>query len=207
MIADQPAAKPAQKLDPESAPYPDSESTSPGGSTKPERQSDPGAGDPAGRIADLEKNLAEVQNRLLRNLADEENTRRRMHRERDEAVRFAISGFARDLLPVLDNLGRAIESFPGEDVPDESVLSLLRGVAAIERQMVQAFQQNGIQRFDPVGETFDPHLHQAVLQRPDAKVEPGTVVEVLQPGYRHHDRLLRPASVGVAADHDSGSQR
>ena len=116
-------------------------------------------------------------------------------------------GNARDLLPVLDNLGRAIESFPGEDVPDESVLSLLRGVAAIERQMVQAFQQNGIQRFDPVGETFDPHLHQAVLQRPDAKVEPGTVVEVLQPGYRHHDRLLRPASVGVAAEHDSGSQR
>lgn len=149
---------------------------------------------------DFEGELARTRDRLMRALAEQENIRRRAQRDRDEAVRYANADLARDLLPIVDNLSRALDSLPEEDVADESTLQLLRGVAAIERQMLQTLERHGVQRFDPVGERFDPHYHQAVFQNSTTDRPEGTVTEVLQPGYRHHDRLLRPAMVGVAGD-------
>lgn len=155
------------------------------------------------RPGDLESELTSTRERLMRSLAEQENVRRRAQRDREEAVRYANADLARDLLPIIDNLTRALDSLPEEDVTEESAVRLLRGVAAIERQMLQTLERYGVQRFDPIGEQFDPHSHQAVFQNPATDSPEGMVIEVLQPGYRHHDRLLRPAMVGVAGEGDA----
>jgi molecular chaperone GrpE len=152
----------------------------------------------ARRNAELEAELAGVKDRLLRALAEQENSRRRAARERDEAVKFAESGLARDLLSTVDDLGRARNSVPEEKMADETVQKLLTGVAAIERGLLDALEKHGIRRIYPLGEPFDPNRHQAVFLATDNEHLAGTVIEVLQPGYLHHDRLLRPATVGVA---------
>jgi molecular chaperone GrpE len=150
------------------------------------------------RLAEVETELAGVKDRLLRALAEQENSRRRAARERDEAVKFAESGLARDLLSTVDDLGRARKSVPEEKMADETVQKLLTGVAAIERGLLDALEKHGIRRIYPLGEPFDPNRHQAVFEATDVERPAGTVIEVLQPGYLHHDRLLRPAMVGVA---------
>jgi len=152
------------------------------------------------RIAELEQELAGVQDRLLRSLAEQENIRRRAERDREEAVRFAASGVVRDLLVTADNLRRAIESVPGEDTADERVRQLLTGVEATERALLDTFERNGIRRIDPLGQPFDPNLHQAMFEVEEPGRPAGTVAQVLQPGYLYHDRLLRPATVAVVKD-------
>ena len=150
------------------------------------------------RAADLEAELAEYKDRLLRALAETENVRRRAQREREDASKYAIAGFAKDLLSAADNLRRALESLPESEAKDKRTRSLLAGVAATERELLGVFERHGIKRIDPKGEVFDHNLHQAIFEaeRPDHPA--GSVVEVLQPGYVLHDRLLRPAMVGVA---------
>jgi len=163
----------------------------------------PGEAEPTGGSADdrlvaLEAELADQKDRLLRALAETENVRRRTQREREDASKYAVSGFAKDLLSAADNLRRALESLPESEVRDERTRNLLAGVAATERELLSVFERHGIKRIDPQGERFDHNFHQAIFEaeRPD---EPsGTIVEVLQPGYVIHDRLLRPAMVGVA---------
>jgi molecular chaperone GrpE len=153
---------------------------------------------PEGRVAVLEAELAEHKDRLLRALAEAENTRRRAQRERDDATRYAISGFAKELLSAADNLRRALDSLPEAEVGDERTRSLLAGVAATERELLSVFERHGIRRIDPMGERFDHNLHQAIFEVEHGDRPPGTIIEVLQPGYLLHDRLLRPAMVGVA---------
>jgi molecular chaperone GrpE len=150
------------------------------------------------RLVALEAELADQKDRLLRALAETENTRRRAQREREDASKYAITGFAKELLSAADNLRRAVESVPENEIRDERTRSLLAGVAATERELLSAFERNGIRRIDPKGERFDHNFHQAIyeVERPDIPV--GTIVEVLQPGYVLHDRLLRPAMVGLA---------
>jgi molecular chaperone GrpE len=148
----------------------------------------------------LERDLEGMRDRLMRALAEQENARRRAQRDREEAVRYANADLARDLLPIIDNLTRALDSLPEEDAADASMLQMLRGISAIERQMLQALERHGIQRFEPIGEAFDPHLHHAVLRNDTSDQPAGTVTEVLQPGYLYNDRLLRPAMVGVAGE-------
>jgi molecular chaperone GrpE len=158
----------------------------------------PRAGD---AVAQLQQEVAALKDRLLRALADQENERRRMGRERDEAVRYAASGLVRDLLPTVDNLRRALESVPaqGTTSPDDAVRALLEGVAATERALLGALEANKIVRIEPQpGEPFDPHRHQAMFEVADSGQPAGTVAQVLQPGYALHDRVLRPALVGVA---------
>jgi molecular chaperone GrpE len=150
------------------------------------------------RLAALETELAEVKDRLLRALAEAENVRRRAQREREDTLIYAAAGFARDLLSAADNLRRALDSLPEEEVQDERAKSLMRGVAATERELLSVFERHGIRRIDPKGERFDHNLHQAIFEAERADVPAGTVVEVLQPGYVLHDRLLRPAMVGVS---------
>ena len=153
---------------------------------------------PEARVAVLEAELAEHKDRLLRALAEAENTRRRAQRERDDATKYAISGFAKELLSAADNLRRALDSLPEAEVGDERTRSLLAGVAATERELLSVFERHGIRRIDPMGERFDHNLHQAIFEVEHGDRPPGTIVEVLQPGYLLHDRLLRPAMVGVA---------
>jgi molecular chaperone GrpE len=153
---------------------------------------------PEARVAALEAEVAEKQDRLLRALAEAENTRRRTQREREEATKYANTAFAKDLLSAADNLHRALASLPEDEVRDERTRSLLTGVAATERELLSVFERHGIRRIEPVGERFDHNLHQAVFEAERDDKPAGTIVEVLQPGYLLHDRLLRPAMVGVA---------
>ena len=153
---------------------------------------------PETRAAELEAELAEYKDRLLRALAETENVRRRAQREREDASKYAIAGFAKDLLSAADNLRRALESLPESEAKDERTRSLLAGVAATERELLGVFERHGIKRIDPKGEAFDHNLHQAIFEAERPDQPGGSVVEVLQPGYVLHDRLLRPAMVGVA---------
>jgi len=153
---------------------------------------------PEERVAALEAELADYKDRLLRALAETENTRRRAQREREDASKYAITSFAKDLLSTADNLHRALDSLPDAEIRDERTRSLLSGVAATERELLSVFERHGIRRIDPQGERFDHNFHQAIFEAEHAARPAGTIVEVLQPGYVLHDRLLRPAMVGVA---------
>jgi molecular chaperone GrpE len=150
-------------------------------------------------VARLEAEVAALRDQLLRALADQENVRRRAARERDDAVRFAAAAVIKDLLPTADSIRRAIESIPEQADQDELIRTLLAGVAATEKAMLDALARHGIQRIEPApGEPFDPRRHHAMMEIEDPAARPGTVKEVLQSGYAYHDRLLRPALVGVA---------
>ncbi|MBV8576517.1 MAG: nucleotide exchange factor GrpE, partial [Acetobacteraceae bacterium] len=140
------------------------------------------------RVAELEAELAEYKDRLLRALAETENVRRRAQREREDASKYAVAGFAKELLSAADNLRRALESLPESEAKDERTRSLLAGVAATERELLGVFERHGIKRIDPKGEAFDHNLHQAIFEAERPDQPGGSVVEVLQPGYVLHDR-------------------
>jgi molecular chaperone GrpE len=143
--------------------------------------------------------VADLKDKLLRAVAEGENVRRRAQRDVDEARKFAVSEFARDMLQVADNMHRAIAAVSDEArAEDAEVRSLLEGVELTERELIATLERHGIKRVDPLGEKLDPNLHQAVLQVDDAEAESGTVVTVMQIGYTLNDRLLRPAMVAVA---------
>src|SRR5216684_2328134 len=156
------------------------------------------SGSPEERLALVEAELADTKDRLLRALAEAENVRRRFQREREDSQKYAISGFAKDLLSAVDNLRRALDAVPENEISDSRTRSLLDGVAATERELLAAFERHGLIRIDPMGERFDHNFHQAIFEAERPDLPAGTVVEVLQPGYVLHDRLLRPAMVGVA---------
>jgi molecular chaperone GrpE len=148
---------------------------------------------------------AEPKNRLLRVLADQENFRRRIERERDEAIRFAATQLVKDLLQTADNLSRALESVPPErSAQDQVMQNLLAGVAASERALQDALSRHGITRLQPaLGEPFDPDQHHAMFEVEAGDREPGTIAQIVLPGYAYHERLLRPAFVALAkADTD-----
>ena len=150
-------------------------------------------------VAALSAQVETLKDQLLRALAEVENTRRRAQRDREEALRYGPAGLARDFLAVADNLRRAIESVEPETAQsDSAVQSLLAGVELTEKELLKVFERHSVRKIDPQGERFDAHFHQAMFEVPDADAEPGTVVQVLQPGYALHDRLLRAAMVGVA---------
>ena len=144
----------------------------------------------AARIAELEAEAQALRDERLRALAEVENMRRRSERERMEASRYGAAGLARDLLGVADNLRRALASGGGE--------GLLEGIEMVERELAQAFSRHHIARIEAEGERFDHNRHQAMFELETADAEAGTVVQVVQEGYVLHDRLLRPAMVGVA---------
>jgi molecular chaperone GrpE len=137
---------------------------------------------------------------MLRLAADMDNLRKRAEREKAEATLYAATNFARDLLSVADNMGRAIAAVPAEsrDNTDEAVKNLLAGVEVTERELLNVFQRYGIRRIEAVGQKFDPNMHQAMFEVPDSGEAPGTVVQELQAGYAIGERCLRPSLVGVA---------
>lgn len=147
-----------------------------------------------------ETEIAALKDQALRALAEVENTRRRTERELADMSKYAVTGFARDLVSVLENLQRAVDSIPAElKQAQPAVANLATGVEMTLQELLGVFGRFGIQRIDPMGQKFDHNLHQAVAQIETPSAEAGTVVQVLQAGYVIHDRLLRPAMVGVAA--------
>ena len=141
-----------------------------------------------------------LKDQLLRALADVENMRRRTERELESARKYAHTSFARDLVGAIDNLARAIDAAPAADdeAVGESVTALITGLEMSWTEIQSTMERHGIKRVDPKGEKFDYNLHQAMYEVPSPDTEPGMVVEVVQHGYVLHDRLLRPAMVGVS---------
>jgi molecular chaperone GrpE len=150
-------------------------------------------------LAAARAEAAQMKDQALRAMAEAENTRKRAQRDREDAQKYGITNFAREMLTVADNLRRALEAIPAETLQaDEALKTLYDGVAATERQLEAALAKQQIQRIWPEGERFDSNFHQAMFEVPDSGKPAGTVVQVLQAGYKIHDRLLRPALVGVA---------
>ena len=146
----------------------------------------------------LEREPAEMRDRRLRALAEMENLRKRTEREVADSRLYSVTSFARDLLVVADNMRRALEAVTPELRANSAAKALIDGVELTERELLKALEKNGVRQFTPLGERFDPNLHQAMFEVPDATVPAGSVVQVIQPGYMIGDRILRPALVGVS---------
>ena len=163
------------------------------------------AGQGADPLAAMTAERDALKDQLLRALADTENMRRRSEREADTARKYGHTQFARDLVGAIDNLARALASAPEDkSLLDESVQSLLTGIELSWTEIQSAIEKHGVRRINPVGEKFDYNFHQAMFEVPTNDQPPGMVLEVVQHGYALHDRLLRPAMVGVskAADNE-----
>ena len=149
--------------------------------------------------ADPEPEEEELRNQLLRAMADNENLRKRTEREVAAAKKYGPFSFVRDLLASLDNLEKAISLIPeNKDEMDETLKNILIGVDMTGREVASVLERHGISKINPDGEKFDYNLHQAMFEVPTNEVEAGTVVQVVQLGYLLHDRLIRPAMVGVS---------
>jgi len=172
----------------------------------------PEAANPEDALAAARAEAVQLKDQLLRAMAETENTRRRAQRDREDAQKYGVANFARDVLTVADNLRRALDAIPAAQLEsDEALKTLHEGVSATERQLEAALAKQQIERIWPEGERFDANLHQAMFEVPGSGKPAGTVVQVLQAGYKIHDRLLRPALVGVAkaepaAANDAGHQ-
>src|SRR3954466_11381371 len=155
------------------------------------------APDPAAQLA---KEAAGLKDRLLRTLAEMENLRRRTEREVADARSYGVTNFARDILAVADNMERALTALDEEirEKAEAGVKALLDGVELTERELIKVMEKHGVKKLEPQGQKFDPNLHQAMLEIPDASVPAGTVVQIMQPGYTIGERVLRPAMVAVS---------
>ena len=153
-----------------------------------------------GSVETLQKEATEARDRMLRTLAEMENLRKRTAKEVADARLYGITGFARDVLDIADNLQRALDAVPPEAraAADPGLTALIEGVELTERSLLNALEKHGVKKLDPQGQKFDPNFHQAMYEVPDASVPSGTVVQIMQAGYTIGDRVLRPALVGVA---------
>src|SRR6202166_2809806 len=153
-----------------------------------------------GSVEALTKELAEARDKTLRTLAEMENLRQRTRREVADSKVYGITGFARDVLDIADSLQRTIDAVPVEtrESADPLLKSLIEGVELTERSLLSALEKNGVKKFDPQGEKFNPNFQQAMYEVPDPSVPAGTVVQVVQAGYMIGERVLRPALVGVS---------
>ncbi len=174
---------------------------------KPETENQGGADSQANEtqapdpLAQLEAERDDIKDKLLRTLAEMENLRRRTEREIADAKAYAVTSFARDLLGSADNLRRALESVPeaAQAAADTALKAVVEGVELTERELLKTLERHGVRKIDPQGEKFDPNLHQAMFEAPDASIAKGLVSKVVQTGYKIGERVLRPALVGVSA--------
>lgn len=195
----------------------DAETSSEAGETQMPEAETPDIKTPDTQTPDTEKNaqaeeaeaapspedrLADTNDQLLRALAELENTRRRADRDRAEALKYGAASFARDMLGVADNLQRALKAvaeLDQETLPD-AAKSLLEGVAATERDLIASMGRHKVSPVSPMGEKFDPNMHEAMFEAPGTGQPAGTIIEVIETGYMMDERLLRPAKVGIAKD-------
>ena len=148
----------------------------------------------------VEEKLEDAENRLLRTLAETENLRKRYEREKEDLSNYVISNFAKETLAILDNLQRALSSIKTNDFKDtdENIKTFVEGIELTEKQIITIFEKFKIEKVRSLDSNFDPNFHQAMFEVESEDKEPGTVVEVVQEGYKIGDRLLRPALVGVS---------
>lgn len=160
----------------------------------------PTAPEQADAVAEAKREATEFKDKLLRTLAEMENLRKRTEREVLDARLYGIAGFARDVLAVADNMHRALETIRPElrESTDAKVRALIEGVELTERELLKTLEKNGVKKFFPQGEKFDPNLHQAMYEVPTSDLPPGQVAEVIQAGYMIGERVLRPAMVAVS---------
>ena len=153
-----------------------------------------------GSVEALTREAAESRDKMLRTLAEMENLRKRTSREVADARIYGITGFARDILDIADNMQRALDAVPAEAKAsaDPGLKALMEGVELTERSLLNTLEKNGVKKFDPSGGKFDPNFQQAMYEVPDTSVPAGTVVQVVQAGYMIGERILRPALVGVS---------
>ena len=150
-------------------------------------------------IQTLEEKLERMKDQMVRALADAENTRKRAVKERQNATKFAIGNFARDVVSVADNLRRALESIPEETLEEfPQIKNLTEGIEATERELMRIFEKNGIGKLEPLDEKFDPNFHEVMFEAPVPGKENGTIIQIIESGYMINGRILRPARVGVA---------
>jgi molecular chaperone GrpE len=151
-------------------------------------------------VAALQAEVAELKDRLLRALADAQNTRRIAEREKQDASQYAVTRFARDMLAVSDNFSRALAACPPDKLAeaDSQVRGVIEGVEVTERQLLSTLENHGVKAIDTSDGRFDPNLHQAIAEVPGNGKPPGTIVDVVQSGFTLNGRLLRPAMVTVA---------
>jgi len=155
----------------------------------------------AALVETLARENAEHKDRVLRTLAEMENLRKRTEREVNDMRQYGIASFARDVLAVADNMERALEALDAElrEAANPGVKALLDGVELTERELLKVLDKHGVKKYEPQkGDKFDPNLHQAMYEVPDASVPSGMVVQVIQPGYMIGERILRPALVAVS---------
>ena len=152
------------------------------------------------RIDEMQAEIDAAKEQTLRLAAELENTRRRAERERQEASRYAVTGFARDLLSVADNMAKAIELAPDDpaQMSAEGLAGLVNGMRMTERELLSVFERNGITRVDPQGQAFDPNVHQAIAQVPGGGLPKDTVADVAAVGFVIGERVVRPAMVTVS---------
>ena len=159
------------------------------------------------QIDQLTAELAKAKDQWIRAVAETDNIRKRAQRDQEENARYAVTGFARDMVSVLENLKRAASNIPADARKHNELLNILgQGIDLTLEEMLGIFQRYGIKRLYPVNEKFDHNFHQAVAQIERDDVPPGTVVEVVQAGYVIHDRLLQPAMVAVAKAVDASKK-
>lgn len=157
------------------------------------------------RLEAMQDELNKAKEQVMRALAEAENARKRAQKDREDASRFAVSGFAKDLLSVADNLRRALDAVPQDLIQgDERIKSLLDGIEATERELLRSFEKNGLQKIEPGEEPFNPNMHEVMFETPGTGKPAGTIIQVMETGYVLNGRLLRPARVGVAKDDGQG---
>lgn len=147
----------------------------------------------AGRVAELEQQLAEAKDQQVRAAADAQNARRRAEQDADKAKKFALEKFVKELLPVVDSLEKGLESM-GEDVSETH----REGVSMTLKMQLDVLSKFGVEQIDPHGEPFDPQYHEAMTQVANPEMDPNTVMDVMQKGYTLNGRLVRPAMVVVS---------
>ena len=157
-------------------------------------------------ISDLEQKVSDLKDQLMRTLADGENLRKRTLKDVEHSKKYSHISFVKDLVSSVDNLQRALEAVPEDksSLP-EPIKNLIIGLEIVEKEITSTLEKHNVKQIDPLGEKFDYNFHQAMFEVPTNDDEPGTVVQVSQKGYILHDRLVRPAMVGISKKIDENN--
>ena len=153
---------------------------------------------PEDLIEKLNEEITSLKDQRLRAIAELENFRKRAEKDQSDALKYGISNFAKEIINIRDNIERAQSSISDEAKNNEAIKSVIEGIDLIAQSVVSTFEKIGIKKIDSLNEKFDHNLHQAMMEIENEELEPGTIVQELIPGYTLHDRLLRPAMVGVS---------
>ena len=159
-------------------------------------------------VENQNKQIKELKDQLLRSLAESENLRKRTIKEIADAKKYSHISFIRDLVSSVDNLQRALEAVPDDKSQlSEPIKNLIIGLEIVEKEIINTFEKHNLRQISPLNEKFDYNLHQAMYEAPSKDYDPGSVIEVVQPGYLLHDRLVRPAMVGISKKVDSKDEK